>query len=53
MFKRLVLAKANDLTPPKQIGRKRSLSNNEALDLIFKVLRVSGLWIKMELPNVK
>ena len=50
VFKRLVLAKANDLTPPKQVGRKRSLTNNEALDLIFKVLRTGMQWREIDSP---
>ena len=39
VFKRLIIAKAIVHAPQNHVGRKRSLTNEDALDAIFKVLR--------------
>lgn len=48
VFKRLILNNANILAPQKSVGRKRSLTNENALDMIFKVLRTGMQWREIE-----
>ena len=48
IFKRLIIAKATECAPQKCVGRRRSLTNEDALDAIFKVLRTGMQWREVE-----
>ena len=48
VFARLVLDAASELTPPASCGRKRTLSDDEALALIFKLLRTGMQWRELK-----
>ena len=49
-FQRLVLAEVRQRCPEKQIGRPKSLSDEVALTLIFKVLRTGMQWRELDSP---
>ena len=48
VFKRFIIANADVYAPQKNVGRKRSLTNADALDAIFKVLRTGMQWREID-----
>ena len=49
VFRSIVLQKAHEMAPSVRVGRKRSLTDDVAIDAIFKVLRTGMQWRELDL----
>ena len=43
-FRRLILRRIENMFPEAKVGRKRSITNTEAIDHIFRVCRTGSSW---------